>query len=329
MSNGQGLYTAADASRWSANAGSLGRTGAKAGGLAIIADSPSRLSSRGGTTGFERFLLVVRTILMSVVTAVTWNLVPAVGVILAIIGTYFTARAVAALADTPLRIGTFARLVKRTVDWKYLIGGFALVAVTVLHRSVVLEWIPSGIRTWTFWLASAILIVAIVGSAVLGRMAIVEFNAALAREAETEASLAHALGGNPRALFEPSPQTGMVAASWNFAGTSIVVTPQANVDLAGVNERLAQTALGQQFEVAEADWSRILLVPISAETLERQRHRQQSGGLIDAESDLDATTPMTSTAIDPDDPYASVAPVAEDISAADPDDLTFTEEDWR
>lgn len=331
----EGLFTQRDSARAAAALGSITRTTAKSTGFAILADRPGHIE-RDGINGFEQVLATVLVLVMLVVTGVTWALVPAVGATLATLGVYFVARRAAAFRNAPLRLRTFFSLVGERIPLWWTLTSVGLIAAAALHRSIVIAWIPEFVRSATYLLASVVIVVNFGLAILLGILAIGNHRRGLAEQASTEAALAHMLGGTPRALFEPSPQTGQVAAGWAHArGGHLIVQPQANVDLASVADRLAQTALGQRFEVVEADWERILLAPISDETLERQRQRAQSGGLIEGHTDLlgstDADEGATAVVTDSDDPFAHIATEGFEASAATDDSATptFGEDAWR
>lgn len=331
----EGLYTQADTARAVATAGAVTRTVAKSTGFAILADRPRHIE-REGINGFEQVLATVLVLIMLVITGVTWALAPVVGAVLATLGTYFVARRAAAFGNAPLRVRTFMGLVGTLPLW-WTLSSLGVVAAATLHRSVVLEWIPAFVRDATSNIASIAIILNFAVAVWLGTRAIKQHREAAAIQAQTEASLAHMLGGTPRALFEPSPQTGMVAASWGRSGAHILVSPQANVDLTSISDRLAGTGLGQHYEVAEADWERILLSPISEETLDRQRQRAASGGLIEGERNIapDAEAVGEPIALDldldADDPFAHVETEGFTTPMLDDGNTTpsFGEETWR
>lgn len=328
----EGLFTQRDSARAAAALGSITRTTAKSTGFAILADRPSHIE-RDGINGFEQALATILILAMLVVTGATWALVPAVGATLAILGTYFVARRAAAFRNAPLRLSTFFSLLGERIPLWWTLSSIGLIAAAALHRSIVLAWIPSWVRDTSYNVASLAIVVNFALAIWLGIKAVSNHRSALAEQAATEAALAHMLGGTPRSLFEPSPQTGQRAAAWSYArGGHLIVQPQANIDLASAGDRLAQTALGQRFEVVEADWERILLAPISDETLERQRQRAASGGLIEGQHDLvrDDADPVEITPtfeVSDDDPWGNEPVAAPATETADP--FAFGEEDWK
>lgn len=332
MAQHEGLYNQRDIARAGATIGALTRTTAKSTGFAILADRPGHIE-RDGINGFEQVLATILILVMLVVTGATWALVPAVGAALSILGVYFVARRAAAFGNAPLRLGTFFSLLGERIPLWWTLSSVGLIAAAALHRSVVLAWIPAWVRDTSYSLASLAIIVNFALAIWLGIKAVGNHRRALAEQSATEAALAHMLGGTHRSLFEPSPQTGQRAAAWSYArGGHLIVQPQANVDLASVSDRLAQTALGQRFEVVEADWERILLAPISEETLERQRQRAASGGLIEGQHDLvrddaDPVEVAQAFEVSDDDPWGNEPIAAPSTETADP--FTFGEEDWK
>lgn len=327
MSN-NGLYSRRDIARWSANGRAATRLAGRSAGWAILADRPRHVE-RDGLSGIEQVLATALVLVMLVLTGALWNAAPLAGVLLGLLGTYFVARRVAAFAQTPLRLRTFFRLLRTHVPAWWVWSALSLIAASILYRSVTITFLPAWMQSLATGLAGVALLVNLLPLPIyLGRLAVRDARETAQAEAEIEASIAAMLGGNPRALFEPRPETGIPAASWGYAGENLVVTPHVDVDLSQVGERLARTRLGQQFEVAEADYQRVLLVPISAETLARQQARAASGGLIEGESDLSEPTPVApAMPLDADDPWV-VAPEPSGSPAGDGDIPTFDAKDW-
>lgn len=314
------------------NGARIAGSAATLGGVSIIADSPRRVAA---IDGFGKFLVVLRTLILLVATGAAWSFVPALGAILAVLGVFYIARATAAMKATPLRVGAFFRQLPQVVPTVVTLSAGGVVAASVVYRSIVIEWLPEWLRT----IASGGAALAAIGflayaAPAIGIRAVRAYRADLRRNAEVQASIAVMLGANPRALFEPSPMTGQVAADWNYGrDDTIVVDPQADVDLSSVASRLASTRLGQEFEIAHADHDTIVLAPISDETLERQRQRAQSGGLIEGQHDLarDEADPVEITPTfevsDDDDPWGNEPIAAPATETADP--FAFGEEDWK
>ncbi|MBF9335412.1 hypothetical protein G3N30_03920 [Microbacterium lacticum] len=321
------FYDQRDIARWSANGRAASRLAGKSAGWAILADRPRHVE-RDGLSVFEQVLATALVLLMGVLTGVLWSTAPLVGALLGILGVYFVTRRAAAFAQVPLRVRAFFRLVRAHVPAWWVWSSLSLVAASILYRSVTISFLPAWLQSLATGLAGVALLVNLLPLPVfLGRLAVRDARATAQAEAEIEASLAAMLGGTPRALFEPRPESGIPAASWGYADENLVVTPHVDVDLSQVGERLARTRLGQHFEVAQADYQRIFLVPISAETLARQQARAASGGLIEGENDLSATAPSeTVAALDEDDPWD--APEPSGSPAGDDGIPTFDEKDW-
>lgn len=326
MSN-DGLYSRRDIARWSANGRAATRLAGRSAGWAILADRPRHVE-RDGLSGIEQVLATALVLVMLVLTGVLWSTAPLAGALLGLLGTYFVTRRLAAFAQVPLRLRTFARLLRAHIPAWWVLVSLALIAASVLYRSVTITFLPAWMQSLATGLAGIALLINLLPLPVfLGRLAVRDARETAQAEAEIEASLAAMLGGNPRSLFEPRPETGIPAASWGYAGENLVVTPHVDVDLSQVRERLARTRLGQHFEIAEADYQRVLLVPISAETLAKQQARAASGGLIEGENDLSATAPSeTVAALDEDDPWG--APEPSGSPAGDDGIPTFDETDW-
>lgn len=322
------FYDQRDIARWSANGRAATRLAAKSTGFAILADRPRHVE-RDGLSGIEQVLATGLIVVMLVLTGVLWSTAPLAGGVLGLIGVYFVTRRVAAFAQVPLRVRAFFRLLRAHVPAWWVLVSLALIAASILYRSVTITFLPAWLQGLATGLAGVALLINLLPLPVfLGRLAVRDARETAQAEAEIEASLAAMLGGNPRALFEPRPESGIPAASWGYGeGAAIVVTPHVDVDLTALGERLAHTRLGQHFEIAEADYQRIFLVPISAETLARQQARAASGGLIEGENDLSATAPSeTVAALDEDDPWG--APEPSGSPAGDGDTPTFDEKDW-
>lgn len=322
------FYDQRDIARWSANGRAATRLAAKSTGFAILADRPRHVE-RDGLSGIEQVLATALVLIMGVLTGVLWSTAPLVGAFLGVLGVYFVARRVAAFSQTPLRVRAFFRLLRTHVPAWWVWSSLALIAASILYRSVTITFFPAWLQGLATGLAGVALLINLLPLPVfLGRLAVRDARETAQAEAEIEASLAAMLDGNPRALFEPRPETGIPAASWGYGeGAAIVVTPHVDVDLTALGERLARTKLGQHFEVAEADYQRIRLVPISAETLARQQARAASGGLIEGESDLSQPIATeTVAALDEDDPWD--APEPSGSPAGDGDIPTFDEKDW-
>lgn len=321
------FYDQRDIARWSANGRAATRLAAKSTGFAILADRPRHVE-RDGLSGIEQVLATGLIVVMLVLTGVLWSAAPLVGALLGLLGVYFVTRRVAAFAQVPLRLRTFFRLLRTHVPAWWVWSSLALIAASILYRSVTITFLPAWMQSLATGLAGMALLINLLPLPVfLGRLAVRDARETAQAEAEIEASIAAMLGGNPRSLFEPRPETGIPAASWGYADENLLVTPHVDVDLSQVRERLARTRLGQHFEIAEADYQRIFLVPISAETLARQQARAASGGLIEGESDLSATAPTETVAsLDEDDPWG--APEPSGSPAGDGDTPTFDEKDW-
>lgn len=323
------FYDQRDIARWSANGRAASRLAGKSAGWAILADRPRHVE-RDGLSGIEQVLATALVLVMLVLTGVLWSAAPLVGALLGLLGTYFVTRRVAAFSQTPLRLRTFFRLLRTHVPAWWVLVSLALIAASILYRSFTITFLPAWMQSLATGLAGVALLINLLPLPVfLGRLAVRDARETAQAEAEIEASLAAMLGGNPRALFEPRPESGIPAASWGYGeGAAIIVTPHVDVDLTALGERLARTRLGQQFEVAEADYQRVLLVPISAETLARQQARAASGGLIEGESDLSQPIDTeTVAALDEDDPWGA-APEPSGSPAGDGDIPTFDEKDW-
>ena len=322
------FYDQRDLQRWSANGRAATRLAAKSTGFAILADRPRHVE-RDGLSGIEQVLATALVLVMLVLTGVLWSSAPLVGALLGLLGAYFVTRRVAAFAQVPLRVRAFFRLLRAHVPAWWVLVSLALIAASILYRSVTISFLPAWMQSLATGLAGMALLINLLPLPVfLGRLAVRDARETAQAEAEIEASIAAMLGGNPRSLFEPRPETGIPAASWGYGeGAAIIVTPHVDVDLSQVRERLARTRLGQHFEVAEADYQRVLLVPISAETLARQQARAASGGLIEGENDLSATAPSeTVAALDEDDPWGAAEPSGS--PAGDDGIPTFDETDW-
>lgn len=322
------FYDQRDIARWSANGRAATRLAAKSTGFAILADRPRHVE-RDGLSGIEQVLATALVLVMLVLTGVLWSSAPLVGALLGLLGAYFVTRRIAAFSQVPLRLRTFFRLLRTHVPAWWVLVSLALIAASVLYRSVTITFLPAWMQSLATGLAGIALLINLLPLPVfLGRLAVRDARETAQAEAEIEASLAAMLGGNPRSLFEPRPESGIPAASWGYADENLLVTPHVDVDLSQVRERLARTRLGQHFEIAEADYQRIFLVPISAETLARQQARAASGGLIEGESDLSATAPTETVAsLDEDDPWGAV-PEPSGSPAGDGDIPTFDERDW-
>ena len=322
------FYDQRDIARWSANGRAATRLAAKSTGFAILADRPRHVE-RDGLSGIEQVLATALVLVTGIVTGVLWSAAPLVGALLGLLGVYFVTRRVAAFAQVPLRLRTFFRLLRAHVPAWWAWSSLALIAASVLYRSVTITFLPAWMQSLATGLAGVALLVNLLPLPIyLGRLAVRDARETAQAEAEIEASIAAMLGGNPRSLFEPRPETGIPAASWGYAGENLVVTPHVDVDLSQVRERLARTRLGQHFEIAEADYQRVLLVPISAETLARQQARAASGGLIEGESDLSQPIATETVAsLDEDDPWGA-APEPSGSPAGDGDTPTFDEKDW-
>lgn len=322
------FYDQRDLQRWSANGRAASRLAGKSAGWAVLADRPRHVE-RDGLSGIEQVLATALVLVMLVLTGVLWSTAPLVGVLLGLLGVHFVTRRVAAFAQTPLRLRTFARLLRAHVPAWWVWSSLALIAASILYRSVTITFLPAWLQGLATGLAGVALLINLLPLPVfLGRLAVRDARETAQAEAEIEASIAAMLGGNPRSLFEPRPETGIPAASWGYADENLVVTPHVDVDLSQIKERLARTKLGQHFEIAEADYQRVLLVPISAETLARQQARAASGGLIEGESDLSQPAPVeTVTALDEDDPWGASEPSGS--PAGENSDIpTFDEKDW-
>ena len=322
------FYDQRDIARWSANGRAATRLAAKSTGFAILADRPRHVE-RDGLSGIEQVLATGLIVVMLVLTGVLWSAAPLVGALLGLLGVYFVTRRVAAFAQVPLRLRTFFRLLRTHVPAWWVWSSLALIAASILYRSVTITFLPAWMQSLATGLAGMALLINLLPLPVfLGRLAVRDARETAQAEAEIEASIAAMLGGNPRSLFEPRPETGIPAASWGYADENLLVTPHVDVDLSQVRERLARTRLGQHFEVAEADYQRVLLVPISAETLARQQARAASGGLVEGESDLSQPAPAAPvTPLDEDDPWGA-APEPSGSPAGDSDVPTFDEKDW-
>ncbi|GAA3020401.1 hypothetical protein [Microbacterium dextranolyticum] len=323
------FYDQRDIARWSANGRAATRLAGRSAGWAILADRPRHVE-RDGLSVVEQVLATALVLVMGVVTGVLWSTAPLAGGVLGLLGTYFVTRRVAAFSQTPLRVRAFFRLLRTHVPAWWVWSSLSLVAASVLYRSVTISFLPAWLQSLATGLAGVALLVNLLPLPVfLGRLAVRDARATAQAEAEIEASLAAMLGGTPRALFEPRPETGIPAASWGYGeGAAIVVTPHVDVDLTALGERLARTKLGQHFEIADADYQRVLLIPISAETFAKQQARAASGGLIEGESDLSQPAPVeTVTALDEDDPWGASEPSGS--PAGENSDIpTFDEKDW-
>lgn len=293
-----------------------------------LADRPRHVE-RDGLSGIEQVLATALVLVMLVLTGVLWSTAPLVGVLLGLLGVYFVTRRVAAFSQVPLRVRAFFRLLRAHVPAWWVWSSLSLVAASILYRSFTITFLPAWMQSLATGLAGVALLINLLPLPIyLGRLAVRDARETAQAEAEIEASLAAMLGGNPRSLFEPRPETGIPAASWGYAGENLLVTPHVDVDLSQVRERLARTRLGQHLEVAEADYQRIFLVPISAETLARQQARAASGGLIEGESDLSQPIATeTVAALDEDDPWGA-APEPSAPASRDGDIPTFDERDW-
>lgn len=323
------FYDQRDIARWSANGRAATRLAAKSTGFAILADRPRHVE-RDGLSGIEQVLATALVLVVLVLTGVLWSSAPLVGALLGLLGAYFVTRRIAAFSQVPLRLRTFFRLLRTHVPAWWVWSSLSLIAVSVLYRNITISFIPAWAQSFATPLASIALLVNLTAVPVfLGVRAVKDHRGKLRAEAEIEASIAAMLGSNPRALFEPRPDTGIPAAAWAYGtGGSLVVTPHVDVDVAALSDRLARTKLGQAYEVAEADYQRVLLVPISAETLARQQARAASGGLIEGESDLSQPIATETVAsLDEDDPWGA-APEPSGSPAGDGDTPTFDEKDW-
>ncbi len=252
---------------------------------------------------------------------VLWFAAPFAAVVAWAIGLLSTARRVAGSSGAPVEMRDFIRAMRLPDGWGWAwlaIIGFPL--LSGVYNTVRLDFIPSWARDLVDN-AAILSLLAGVGVAVwAGVRAARDFRALLADQANLRVAVAAILGTHPRVFEERQ-------ASFHRSGTSLVIEPHSTLELSGVETRLEATALGEQYEVAEKSYARIVLVPISDASLDRLRAMRESGGLVEASTDLRENAPLAIEPADDDfDPWGAMdtAPAASDDGGV----ITFDEGAW-
>lgn len=244
--------------------------------------------------------------------AILWMTVPLAAVVAWAFGLLSTTRRVAGSSEAPTTVRDFLSLMRLPEGWGW--AWWAILGLPVLsatYNTIQLDFIPAWVRSAADNGAILGLVCGIGIAAWAGVRRAQRFRAELADAANLRVAIAAVVGAHPR-VFEEGH------ASFHRSGDSIVIQPHSTVEITGVEARLAETALGEQYEVADKNYDRILLTPISDATLSRIRSMRQSGGLVQESSDLMLTrSPEARLAIEDadDDPWVAPQVVVEHPTA--------------
>lgn len=305
------------------------RTAAKSAGFAILADRPSHIE-RQGINIAEQMLATGLILVMLAVTGATWFFLPAVGAALSLLGVFFIARRAAAFEGTPMRVRNFFSTFGKVVPSWWTITSLSLIAFATLHRSVVLELIPTWMRENSTIGAQVAIIVNFGFAIAIGIRWTRDFDALNAQIEQLQDDVSVMLGVSPR-VFEKDDNGNAGAYVAPQRDGSVVVIPQTGLELDGVENRLRNSALGDVYEVGSKAYRKIILVPISDEALERVQTLRASGGLIEGVEDLSAPLTSSASAFEPDadDPWGDAAMPAPSTPTNDADGtVSFGEEAW-